>query len=142
MVAVSAIGRGVNAGEPGATMALRFFILPFQELLVFAILIGAALWLRKRGAYHKRLMLMGTLALIPAATTRPFLPDSLLGILMMFGLAEAMFLLALCVHDRRTSGRVHAATIWGGGLLLITAVSRTLVMGTDAWLTFARILIR
>lgn len=142
MVAVSAIGRGVNAGEPGATMALRFFILPCQELLVFAILIGAALWLRNRGAYHKRLMLLGTLALIPAATTRPFLPGSLLGTLMMFGLAEAFFLLALWVHDCRTSGRVHAATLWGGGLLLITAVSRTLVMGTDAWLTFARILIR
>ena len=142
IVAVSAVGRGMNAGEPDATMALRFFILPFQELVVFAILIGAALWLRNRGGYHKRLMLLGTLALIPAATTRPFLPGSLLGTLTMFGLAEVMFLVALCVHDRRTSGRVHAATLWGGGLLLITAVSRTLVMGTDAWLVFAKILIR
>lgn len=64
------------------------------------------------------------------------------GDLTMFGLAEVMFLLALCVHDRRTWGGVHAATLWGGGLLLITAVSRTLIAGTDAWLAFAKILIQ
>src|SRR5262245_61140698 len=32
VVAVTAVGRFVNAGEPAATMALRFFILPCQEL--------------------------------------------------------------------------------------------------------------
>jgi hypothetical protein len=141
-VAVTAIGRGVSAGEPGSTMALRFFILPFQELLVFTVLVGAALWMRKRAGYHKRLMLLGTLALIPAATTRPFVPGSLLGSVMMFGLAEVLFFVALCIHDCRTAGRVHAATRWGGGLLVITAVSRTLVAGTDQWLAFAKILIR
>jgi hypothetical protein len=123
-------------------MALRFFILPVQELVVFSILTGAALWLRTKGGYHKRLMLLGTLALIPAATTRPFPLESVLGTLMMFGLAEAMFVVALGVHDRRTSGRVHAATRWGGGVLLLTAVSRSLVAGTDAWLALANILIR
>jgi hypothetical protein len=29
----------------------------------------------------------------------------------MFGLSEVLFLLALLVHDRRTLGRVHAATV-------------------------------
>lgn len=141
-VAVTAAARFASAGEPGATMALRFFILPCQELVVFATLVGAALWLRKRGDYHKRLMLLGTIALIPAATTRPFPPDSLLNTLMMFGLAEMMFVMALCVHDRRMSGHVHAATVWGGGVLLVTAVSRTLVAGTDAWVAWAKVLVR
>ena len=141
VVAVTAIGRFASAGEPGATMAMRFFILPCQELGVFTALVGAALWLRKKGDYHKRLMLLGTIALIPAATTRPFPPGSLPNTLMMFGLAEVVFVLALCVHDRRTSSHVHAATLWGGGLLLVTAVSRTLVAGTDAWLTLARVLV-
>ena len=122
-------------------MALRFFILPCQELAVFTALVGAALWLRKRGDYHKRLMLLGTIALIPAATTRPFPPDSLPNTLMMFGLAEVVFVVALCVHDRRMSGHVHAATLWGGGLLLVTAMSRTLVAGTDAWLAVAKVLV-
>ena len=111
------------------------------KLGVFTALVGAALWLRKKGDYHKRLMLLGTIALIPAATTRPFPPGSLPNTLMMFGLAEVVFVLALCVHDRRTSSHVHAATLWGGGLLLVTAVSQTLVAGTDAWLTLARVLV-
>lgn len=142
VVAVTAIGRFGSAGEPDATMALRFFILPFQELVVFAILVGAALWLRKSADYHKRLMLLGTIALIPAATTRPFLPGSLPNTLMMFGLAEMVFVVALCLHDRRVLGHVHAATVWGGGLLLVTAVSRTLVAGTDTWLAVAKVLVR
>jgi len=116
--------------------------MPFQELVVFAILLGAALWLRKRGDYHKRLMLLGTIALIPAATTRPLLPGSLPNDLAMFGLAEAMFVLAFCLHDRRVSRHVHSSTLWGGGLLLLTAASRTLVVETDAWLSFAKVFIR
>lgn len=142
IVAVAAMGRAVSAGEPAATMALRFFILPFQELVVFTILICAALWLRTSGDHHKRLMLLGTLALIPAGTTRPFPPNSLPSTLTMFGLAEALFLLALTLHDWRTLGHVGRATLWGGGLLLITAASRTLVAQTDTWLTVARIFVR
>jgi hypothetical protein len=142
VVAVTAVGRFANAGEPAATMALRFFILPCQELAVFTTLVGAALWLRKRVDYHKRLILLGTIALIPAATTRPFLPGSLPNTLMMFGLGEAVFVVALCVHDRRMSGHIHAATVWGGGLLLVTALSRTLVAGTDTWLAVAKVLVR
>jgi hypothetical protein len=141
VVAVRGIGRFAAAGEPDATMARRFFVLPVQELLVFAILVGAALWLRKRGDYHKRLMLLGTIALIPAATTRPFPPDSLLNAIAMFGLPEVILLAAFCLHDRRVLGRVHAATRWGGGLLLVTAVSRTLVAGTDTWLALAKVLV-
>lgn len=142
VVAVTAVGRFASGGEPAATMALRFFILPCQELAVFTILVGAALFLRKRGDYHKRLMLLGTIALIPAATTRPFVPGGLPNTLMMFGLAEALFVVALCSYDRRMSGHVHAATVWGGGVLLVTAVSRMLVAGTDAWLMVARFLVR
>src|SRR5207344_761859 len=104
---------------------LGFFVLVVQELTVFTILTGLALWLRKKAAFHKRLMLIGTLALIPAATTRPLAPGSLLMALAMFGVPEAIFVAALCWHDWRTMGRVHPATAWGGGLLMVTAVSRT-----------------
>jgi hypothetical protein len=60
---------------------------------------------------------------------------------MTFGLLEALFLLALVAHNRRTLGCVHGATMWGGGLLFVTAVSRTPVIGTDVWLAFARALL-
>ena len=117
---------------------LQFAILPAEELLVFATLIGIGLYLRHRPAAHKRLMMLGTLALIPAATTRPPLPGSTWMALGMFGLPEAMFIAALMLHDLRTTARLHQATIWGGGMVLVGAVSRSWLSHTDLWLAFAR----
>jgi hypothetical protein len=42
------------------------------------------------------------------------------------------------IHDVRTSGRLHPATLWGGGLVLIGAVSRNWISHTDLWLALAR----
>ena len=117
---------------------LEFLILPAEELLVFATLVGWALVARRKPGVHKRLMLLGTLALIPAATTRPPLPGTLLFSLGMFGVPEAMFVAALAWHDVRTSGRLHPATVWGGGLVLMGAVTRSWLSHTDAWIAFAR----
>jgi len=141
VVGVSALNRGVAAGALTEPLAQQIFILSFQELVVFTVLIGAALWLRKRSGTHKRLMLLGTLALIPAATTRPFAFGGVPNVLMMFGLVEVMFVAALYVHDRRSSGQMHPATLWGGGLLVVTAVSRTLVGGTETWMAIAKVLL-
>jgi hypothetical protein len=58
----------------------------------------------------------------------------------MFGLPEALFILALVVHDLRMTGRVHPATMWGGGLVLTGAVSRTWISQTDLWLSVARVI--
>ena len=79
--------------------AFEFFILPSSELLVFTVLIGCALLWRQTPSTHKRLMLLGTLALIPAATTRPVPPGSLLFLIGMVGVPEAVFILALVAHD-------------------------------------------
>jgi hypothetical protein len=138
-VMTGALERAASAGDAAWTAAVRFVgLLGLQELGLFVILIGAALSLRTRGAAHKRLMLLGTLALIPAATTR--LPGDLTLMLTMGGLPEVLFVLSLGVHDRRTRGRVHPATLWGGGVLVVTAVARSWVADTDAWLAFAKIL--
>jgi hypothetical protein len=138
-VMTGALERAASAGDAAWTAAVRFVgLLGLQELGLFVILIGAALSLRTRGTAHKRLMLLGTLALIPAAATR--LPGNLTLMLTMGGLPEVLFVLSLGVHDRRTRGRVHAATLWGGGVLVVTAVARSWVADTDAWLAFAKIL--
>jgi len=126
-------------GVVPAPGTLEFLILPAEELLVFTTLIGIGLYARRRRPdVHKRLMILGTLALIPAATTRPPSPGSALMTVAMFGLPEAIFIGALMLHDLRTTGRLHAATIWGGGVVLIGAVSRTWMSHTDLWLAFAR----
>jgi hypothetical protein len=131
LVAVGATDPTINP------RAFQFFILPSSELLVFTVLVGCALYWRKSPATHKRLMLLGTLALIPAATTRPVPPESMLFLLGMVGIPEAMFILALVAHDFRTTRRVHRATVWGGGLLLIIAAARVWLSTTGPWLAFA-----
>ena len=139
IVEIAAVRRAVASGRSDE---YRLVILPLEELVGFAILVGTALWLRRRSDYHKRLMLLGTLALIPAATTRLFmLTGGVMMLLTVAGLGEAMFIIAMWVHDRRTVGRIHPATLYGGGILLVMAVTRPWVMGTDAWFALAKVLV-
>jgi len=107
------------------------------ELLIFTILTACALYRRNTPPTHKRLMLLGTLALIPAATTRPAPPGGILFLLGMIGIPEAVFILALVAHDLRTVRRVHPATMWGGALVVGIAASRVLISTTGPWLAFA-----
>jgi len=107
------------------------------ELLIFTILTACALYWRNTPPTHKRLMLLGTLALIPAATTRPAPPGGILFLLGMIGIPEAVFILALVAHDLRTVRRVHPATMWGGALVVGIAASRVLISTTGPWLAFA-----
>ena len=131
LVAVRAADLTVNP------QALEFFILPASEVLVFTILTACALYWRNIPATHKRLMLLGTLALIPAATTRPVPPGEFLFMLGMVGVPEAVFILALVAHDMSTVRRVHPATVWGGTLVLGVAASRLWMRTTPVWLAFA-----
>jgi hypothetical protein len=127
-----------GAGPPGVP-PLVFLIVPFATLIVFPSLIGAALWWRRKPETHKRLMLIGTLELIPAGIARwaVFAPY---GPLAYFGLSD-LFVLAMLAYDRTTRGRFHPATIWGGLFLVASQVLRIVVSGTETWQSFARWLI-
>jgi len=128
--------RGV--GPPGVP-PLVFLIVPFATLIVFPSLISAALWWRRKPDIHKRLMLIGTLELIPAGIARwaVFAPY---GPLAYFGLSD-VFVLAMLAYDRMTRGRFHPATIWGGLFLVASQVLRIAIGGTETWQLFAKWLI-
>src|SRR6185369_9897622 len=85
-------------------------------LVVFAGLAGTAIYLRQRPETHKRLILLATISLLGAATTRIGrilgLVFPAIGPLPFFGLMLTdLFLIALIVHDWRTIARVHAAAL-------------------------------
>jgi hypothetical protein len=44
---------------------------------------------------------------------------------------------ACIVYDRRTLGRVHPATVWGGLAIVISQPLRLAISGTGVWLGFA-----
>jgi hypothetical protein len=131
--AVAAARRGFSV--PGLPPPLVFLAVPMFDLVVFAALVGAALWFRRNPAMHKRLMLLAMLAVITAAIAR--LPGVLpYGPPAFFGLTD-LFLLAGIAWDKWTRGRVHPAYIWGGLFLVLSQPLRLVVSGTDTWMRIA-----
>jgi len=125
---------------PGAPSPLVFLTIPLGDMLVFAILIAAGFYFRRRGDVHKRLMLLATIAILPAATARlPFAFIQQVGPLAFFGLAD-LFIVACLVYDLIARGRPHRATVWGGLLIVVSHPLRLIIGNTQAWLSFATLL--
>src|SRR5688500_7081982 len=62
--AMTAARRGFSL--PGLPPPLVFLAVPLFDMIVFPTLVGAALLLRRSPAAHKRLMLLATVAILPA----------------------------------------------------------------------------
>ena len=140
---VAALAVSIDLGRRGASPPgvppLVFLVVPLTTVVVFPMLIGAALLWRNRPQIHKRLMLIGSMELITAGFGRwPVVGP--LGPMAYFA-ATDLFVLALLVHDRATTGRFHRATLWGGLFLIASQPLRLMIGGTDTWQAFARWLI-
>ncbi len=124
-----------SAPVPGVP-PLAFLAIPLFDMLLFAILVGAAFYYRHRADVHKRLMTLGTIALLSAPIARLPFEFMKAGPPAFFGLTD-LFIVALLVYDLATRRRVHPATIWGGLLILASQPVRLIIAGTPAWLAFA-----
>ena len=125
-----------RGGAPPGTDPLAFMAIPFFDMVVFSVLVTAALLKRKDREWHKRLMLVAYISLITAAIAR--MPGILaLGPPVFFGLTF-VFVLAGIAYDLASRRRVHPAYLWGGGWLLLSVPLRLFVSTTDAWMAFAR----
>ena len=126
-----------GAAPAGAPSPLAFLTIPLGDMLVFAILVGAGFYFRRRPDVHKRLMLLATIAILPAATARlPFAFIQEMGPLAFFGLAD-LFIVVCLLYDLYARRRFHRATVWGGLLIIVSHPLRLVVGGTQAWLSFA-----
>jgi hypothetical protein len=122
---------------PGFSSPLIFLTIPLGDIFVFAILVATAFYFRRQPDAHKRLMLLSTIAILPAAVARlPF--DFILagGPLVFFGLSD-LFIVPLVIYDCVTRGRPHRATVLGGTLLILSHPLRLVIGNTAAWLAFA-----
>ena len=121
---------------PGVS-PLSFLTIPLGDMLVFGILVGAAFYFRRQLDTHKRLMLLASIALLPAGVARwpiGFIETG--GPLMFYGLAD-LFIIPCLIYDFATRGRPHKATVLGGALIVISDPLRLVIGGTHAWLVFA-----
>lgn len=102
---------------------LQFLVFDPVALLTFAGLVSAAIMLRRRTDWHRRLQFCGMAMLLGPGFGR-LLPMPLLAPYAWeatFG-ASLLFPLAGVAADLRRSGRVHPAWYWGIGTLLASFV--------------------
>ncbi|MBA2920762.1 hypothetical protein GON01_07080 [Sphingomonas sp. MAH-20] len=139
---VVAIERGRNGTPPPGRDPAAFLIFPFVSIGMFAWLFSLALLRRNMAQHHKRLMLLATLSLCVTPMARlsrmlhwPVIPP--VGGMLIANL----FLIALVAFDLRRRGRLHPATMLGGGLFLASEPLRVLVSQSAAWQHFAHMLI-
>jgi hypothetical protein len=127
----TASGAIADAGVP----PLVFLAVPLFGMVVFASLVGAALLLRRRSVFHKRLMLLATLELVTAAVSRlPFVENW--GPVGFFGVTD-LFIVVIAVYDYATTRRINPATVWGGLVLVASQPLRLAIGASPPWLAFA-----
>ena len=131
LTATGALARGVAL--PGMD-AETFYAVPMLNMLLFATLIFFAFRARFRPVAHKRMILIATIALTPAAFTR--WPSAHLNAQVAF-LFTYIMLSCLAAYDLWSMRRIHRATAWAGGFLILVDQMSLIIGGTVAWHAFA-----
>jgi len=138
LTGIAGAARGASPGPP----ALQFLVIPLGDMLVFAILVGTALYFRRsRLDVHKRLMLLAAVNLLAPAIARiPLHFIATGGALAFFGLTD-LCLLACVGFDTIRNRRLHPAFLWGTLFIVAFQPLRLMLAGTDVWMRFATMLV-
>jgi hypothetical protein len=131
---------------------LGFLVVPLSAITMFAGFVAAAVANRHRTEIHRRLMLVATVAVLPAAMARVFfliktggghglrpgigLPLPVVATILP-GLVVYLIIVAAMVYDWRTRGRPHPVYMIGLGLLVAVVFLRVPLSSTPQWLAFA-----
>lgn len=123
----------------------HFLAIEWSNIVEFGTLAAAAIVARKRPSAHKRLILLATLSLTPAAFNRavgkPFL-HPLLGSgvgqtwAQIFSPTDLM-VLGIGLYDWRTRGRVHPAWIMGALWILAGQLTASWLFYNPGWKALA-----
>lgn len=113
-----------NAAVPPFWTYAYFMTMNLMALVAFAALTIAAIRLRKRTDWHRRLMFCGMAALVVTPFNR-LTPDAVLAQSMSLipAIAILFFPLAGIAADWLRDRRVHPAWWWGLGALILTGVT-------------------
>lgn len=137
---IAAVGQVARANHPPFATPLGWTAIPLFIIPAFAALLWLGWRNRRRADAHKRLMLSAALMMMdPAIGRLPILPPSFASQCALSMLAWATFI-PLFVHDWRSLGRVHWATITGASLFAIALSLRMLALEAPAWAEFASVL--
>jgi len=113
---VFVVGVAVSVETLRREGGVRFFAIPLGDIIVFGVLVGAAVLQRQQSDTHKRLMLLATISLLTAAVARSLGQVGMGGPPNLFYGTDVL-VLALVTYDLVSLGRVHPATLWGGAMV-------------------------
>lgn len=116
----------LRRGDWSMDRAASFLILPLGDMLLWAVLFGAAMWYRRNPEYHKRFILMATVTLLFAPVARMNLPLPLLFVGWLLPVFLGMS------YDLWTRRRIHPAYLAGTALMVVVFL-RLFVMETAGW---------
>jgi len=138
---MTAIEAARHGSSPPGWDDKAFLLVPFASIALFGGFFAAGFAYRRRADYHKRFMLLATMAMLVPALARimrltepPFLPPGVYGGLVVLN----VFLIALVMFDLRRRGRLHPATLWGIAIYLTTWPARLTLGHAEPWQTFAQ----
>ncbi len=126
---------------PPLALALSAF-----DIAVFAILVGAAIYFRKRSDWHKRFMLSATILLLGAPMFR--LVIHLLGrsdigkVSITSTLLVDAFFLPCFAYDLLTRRKIHPAYLFALTLILLDQLAQAQIVSWTPWINFSTALQR
>ncbi len=103
--------------HPPGDPELRFPLLQAVDLTVFSTLVYFGFRERFNPVEHKRLMLIATITLLDAAFVR--WPILIKGDFLVAEMCCYALLILMAGYDLWSTGKVHVATLWGSGLLVV-----------------------
>jgi hypothetical protein len=126
---------------PPLALALSLF-----DIIVFAALVGTALYYRKRSDWHKRFMLSATIVLLGAPMFRAVVHFIGMGDMAKVSIVSTLlvdaFFLPCFAYDLLTRGRVHPAYAIALVLIILDQVAQATVVTWAPWINFASALQR
>ncbi len=138
-VAVAITGAQLRSAtlSAGGLTAKQFLIVPLTDMILFATFLSFSLANLKNPETHKRLMILATVSLLPAAFGR--LMPITFGITNPFAilLAEESILLAGILYDIVVRKKIHPVYYWAGGLMVIIHLTRFPMATSDWWAKIA-----
>lgn len=128
-VAVMLVANELHRFASQGDAALSFSLVPFWEISNFAVLAGSAFALRRYPVAHKRLIILATVAMMPAAISRIPVPQ----VRQWTPWEVLAFVAAIAAYDIWSMRRIHAATLAGAGLIGAFLFGAFPLGNTAAW---------
>jgi hypothetical protein len=134
LVMLNAAAGANAAGQLSAAASVLIF--PALGMPVFAWLVTLGFTNVRRTEFHQRYILLATISALDAPVARWILFDGHqsagFGEGMAASLVYEVMIALLAIHDYRRLGRVHPATLIGGGIIILGQILRVL-LGNSAW---------